>query len=246
MVPFSKLFSEAAKHIGKREKPSGSNLTEFSREFGRIPGYPSGGFGYPWCQAFQSVIADRAGLKANTDYPKTASCTAAAQWFRRHGRLHSTPKVGDQILYTRDGGSTFYHVGLVVAIDGNTMTTIEGNTSGTFKGNYWNGDGVYKKTQRIGSRSARYGRVQYASEPKPSKPKAPVKLTRVIKMGDHGNDVAALKNRLIALGGPHRVKPGPNYGKYAKEAVEAFQASHGLSVDGEVGNDTWGALFDVS
>lgn len=244
MVPFSKMLKILKGDVGKREKPSGSNLIEFTSRFGRIPGYPSNGYGYPWCQAFQSVEAKEAGLRPNVDYPHTASCTAAAQWFKRRGQLYTKPKVGDQILYTKDGGSTFYHVGMVVKIEGSTMTTIEGNTSGSFDGNYWNGDGVYQKTQKIGSRSARYGRIKWASEPKQVKPKAPVKLNRVIRMGASGTDVKALKDRLISLG-YEGVQAGSNYGKFAKAAVEKFQSDHGLESDGEVGKDTWGALFDV-
>src|ERR1700754_2204872 len=65
----------AKSQVGKRE--TGTNDTPYNRWLGKIPGYPHSGYGYPWCQSFQSWVASQAGGKANTHYPKTAGCAVA-------------------------------------------------------------------------------------------------------------------------------------------------------------------------
>ncbi|MFB7473156.1 LysM peptidoglycan-binding domain-containing protein [Kitasatospora sp. NPDC056184] len=133
------VITQALKHVDYREGPN--NDTVFNRRFGRIPGYPADGYGYPWCQSFQSIIFKDAGMRPDADYPWTAACASATQWFTSRGRFDRTPKVGDQALFGTDGGS---HVELVIAVfnDGRDIETIGGNTN---SGQSANGDGVYRK-----------------------------------------------------------------------------------------------------
>lgn len=159
----SYTVAEAAKvatsQIGKRE--TGTNDTPYNRWLGTIPGYPHGGYGYPWCMSFQSWVASKAGGKANTHYPKTAGCAVAVSWFRNRGRWSSTPHTGDMVFYGPDGTT---HVELVIAVSSSTITTIGGNTSGTLNGSYHEGNGVYQKTvPRSSSRIYGYGRPVYAA-----------------------------------------------------------------------------------
>jgi len=68
---------------------------------------------------------------------------------------------------------------------------------------------------------------------------------RIIKPGDKGPDVQALKRALSKAGvfpwpGDH---PDPNYGPKAQEAVKQFQQQHDLDVDAEVGPKTLTALL---
>jgi hypothetical protein len=147
----------AKSQVGKRE--TGNNDTPYNRWLGKIPGYPHGGYGYPWCQSFQSWVASKAGGSANTDYPKTAGCEVAVAWFRRRGRLTDTPHVGDMVFYGPGGGT---HVELIIAVSRSAITTIGGNTSGTLNGRYHEGNGVYqKRVARSSSRIYRYGRPVY-------------------------------------------------------------------------------------
>jgi hypothetical protein len=132
---------ELAKHIGYRE--SGTNDTIFNREFGRIPGYPHDGYGYPWCHSFLSVCLKRAGLRPDVDYPWTAGCLTGVAWFKGRGRWGSTPKPGAMVYYGQGGGT---HVEWVESVSSSSITTIGGNTSGSLAGQYYNGDGVYRKT----------------------------------------------------------------------------------------------------
>lgn len=146
----------ASGEVGYRE--SGVNQTKYNRWLGPIDGTTA----YAWCASFQSWVADRAGGRANVDYPRTASCSAAVGWFKGHGRWSSAPHVGDWVLYG-PGGST--HVELVVAVGSSTITTIGGNTSGSLAGRYYAGDGVYRKTiPRSSDRIYGYGRPIYESE----------------------------------------------------------------------------------
>ncbi|MGH3117788.1 MAG: CHAP domain-containing protein [Gaiellales bacterium] len=148
--------------VGYRE--SGTNKTKFNDWLGRIPGYPHGGFGYPWCMSFQSWVADMAGGKANDDYPKTAGCEVAVAWFKKHKRWSTTPHVGDMVFYGPGGGT---HVELVVAVSKTSITTVGGNTSGSLNGAFHNGDGVYQKAvSRSSSRIYGYGRPVYAAASK--------------------------------------------------------------------------------
>jgi hypothetical protein len=150
----------AKSQVGYRE--SGTNLTKFNQWLGTIPGYPHGGYGYPWCQSFQSWVASKAGGRANIDYPKTAGCEVAVAWFKSHKRWAGrTSHVGDMVFYGPGGGT---HVELVVAVTSSTITTVGGNTSGSLNGTYHNGNGVYRKTvSRGSSRIYGYGRPVYAT-----------------------------------------------------------------------------------
>jgi hypothetical protein len=155
--------AEAAKvaksQVGKRE--TGTNDTPYNRWLGRIPGYPHGGYGYPWCMSFEAWVASTAGGKANVDYPKTAGCEVAVAWFKAHKRLTSTPHVGDMVFYGPGGGT---HVELVVAVSKSAITTVGGNTSGSLNGAFHNGDGVYQKSvARSSMRIYGYGRPVYAA-----------------------------------------------------------------------------------
>jgi len=66
---------------------------------------------------------------------------------------------------------------------------------------------------------------------------------QILKVGATGTLVEALQRTLNA-----RVEPSPgisvdgDFGPQTQEAVEAFQQQQGLSVTGEVGNETWAAL----
>lgn len=146
--------------VGYRE--SGANDTRYNRWLGRIDGYGSGGYGYPWCASFQSWVADQAGGDANEDYPKTAGCAVAVAWFRKRGRWSPVPHVGDWVFYGPHGST---HVELVVAVYSSSIVTIGGNTSGSLDGRYYAGDGVYRKTvSRNSPRIYGYGRPAYDSK----------------------------------------------------------------------------------
>ena len=70
-----------------------------------------------------------------------------------------------------------------------------------------------------------------------------MEFTRVLKRYMSGDDVRAVKDRLVELG--YLKKATHNmYGDDTYKAVKAFQAANGLEADGIVGPMTWAALFD--
>lgn len=95
-----------------------------------------------WCVVFIMWCAAQAGC--SDVFPRTANTDALGNGMVRKGYKYFhikdctpfggtayTPVPGDIMLYSKNGmisGST--HVGLVVAVDSNTITTVEGNTTG--------------------------------------------------------------------------------------------------------------------
>lgn len=77
------------------------------------------------------------------------------------------------------------------------------------------------------------------------KPK-PIPSTPILTTGDKGPEVKKLQNNLIKVG-EHLPRSGADgdFGKETKSAVEAFQARHGLSVDGKAGPHTFSKLKQV-
>ena len=63
---------------------------------------------------------------------------------------------------------------------------------------------------------------------------------RTLHKGDRGADVRTLQTRLCDKG--YTVAVDGIFGSKTHEAVEAYQADHGLTVDGVVGPKTWSAL----
>lgn len=91
------------------------------------------GSGYAWCMAFQAYCAAQSGI-LNTAIPRTASCDAAASWYKNRGQFQYgkyyggsyTPKAGDLVFYYSGGRCN--HVGMVTAVPVNGyLQTVEGN-----------------------------------------------------------------------------------------------------------------------
>jgi hypothetical protein len=74
------------------------------------------------------------------------------------------------------------------------------------------------------------------------KPEPTTPPPAVLKLGYKGKDVVNLQERLNKLGFPCGPADG-DFGKRTLEAVKAFQAAKGLTVDGVVGPVTWKALL---
>lgn len=95
--------------------------------------------------------------------PKTAGCGDLGNWAEAKGYYipwNGTPKVGDLILFDFTGKHNTrnrQHVGVLVAMTGDTMTTIEGNTSVTSDDN----GGAVMRRVRTRSQVACFIRVPY-------------------------------------------------------------------------------------
>lgn len=109
------------------------NYTKYGLEMHKI--YPSVmDFPAAWCAGFvdwcfykaYGVATAKSLLRGSFD----DYTVAAAQMYKNYGALDHTPKVGDQIFFTKNGQvSGCYHTGLVIAVGDGVVTTIEGNTT---------------------------------------------------------------------------------------------------------------------
>lgn len=87
----------------------------------------------------------------------------SARYYRQKGRfVTSGPQPGDQIFFTRDGGKTMYHTGMVEKVAGGRVYTIEGNTSSA-AGVVENGGAVRDKSYPLTySQIGGYGRPDWS------------------------------------------------------------------------------------
>ena len=111
-----------------------NNYTKYNVWNGRISGYGSDGYGYPWCHTFVSWCANQAGIGTGV-IPRTAGTGTGRSFFVRQGTYQQSaanggsyvPQAGDIIYY--GSGSSPSHVGIVSGCNGSTVYAIEGNCS---------------------------------------------------------------------------------------------------------------------
>lgn len=126
--------------------------------------------GYAWCDMFVdwcfiNTFGLELGMKLTCQAYKGvgAGCTGSANYYRNKGQFHTKdPQPGDQIFFTRDGGKTMYHTGIVEKVSGGRVYTIEGNTSSA-AGVVPNGGCVRDKSYPLtASYIGGYGRPDYS------------------------------------------------------------------------------------
>lgn len=134
MNAIDKLIQIVKNEIGYLEKASNSQLDSKTANAGENnytkywrdikPDYQ----GQPWCAAFVSWCMMKAfGLDAAKKLLKHwpyVYCPTMADLFT----LNSNPKVGDIVIFYRNG--VFAHTGIVIKVSGDRFWTVEGNTSG--------------------------------------------------------------------------------------------------------------------
>lgn len=144
-----KFIEIATNEIGYLEKASNRNLDSKTGNAGSAnytkywrdikPSYQ----GEPWCACFVTwclvqAFGKDAAAKMLRHYPYVY-CPTMQELFQ----LNSNPKVGDIVIFKRNG--TFVHTGIVVKVDGDYFETVEGNTSGG-SSIVANGGGVFRKS----------------------------------------------------------------------------------------------------
>ena len=134
MNAIDKLIQIAKNEVGYLEKASNSQLDSKTANAGENnytkywrdikPDYQ----GQPWCAAFVSWCMMKAfGLDTAKKLLKHwpyVYCPTMADLFT----LNSNPKVGDIVIFYRNG--VFAHTGIVIKVSGDRFWTVEGNTSG--------------------------------------------------------------------------------------------------------------------
>ena len=224
-----KVINIAKKYVGVCEDPPNSNKVVFNTKF---YGREVSGANYPWCCAFIWCVFNEAGI----DIKRTASCMMLGDWFKQEGKYHKdNPQVGDIVFFKFSGSSRWTnHVGLVIEVNGNTLTTIEGNTSSDNKGSQNNGGMVAIRTRKINSSVVGFGRVSddknYSSKNMPT-----------LRLESRGASVKTLQS-ILNEHGAHLTVDGI-FGNLTKLAVISFQGLNDLQKDGIVGRKTWEKLL---
>lgn len=182
MSAVDKVLAVARAEIGYLEKASNSQLDDKTANAGSANWNKYAAFldalgvvyngkknGYAWCDIFVDwCFINTFGLTTGmemTYQPEGglgAGCTYSMRYYKNNGQFFDTPKPGDQIFYTKDGGSTSYHTGLVEKVSGGRVYTIEGNTS-SLPGVVENGGCVRDKSYPLNaSYIAGYGRPNWS------------------------------------------------------------------------------------
>lgn len=252
------LISTAEADLGIKEKPAGSNNVKYTRWYGMV--------GSPWCAMAVSYWANKAGIPTSV-IPKHAYTPDGKAFFKKRGRWHSSPKVGDIVYYNIGGMGRVSHVGIVVKVhkDGSWIA-LEGNTDAA--GGRTGGKVMLKHRYSTGSGGG-FGRPAYDPAAKPSK-KITKKATKAKKKtakkavkskpkfplpkghwygpessnsrnhsGYWEKDRAAIRLIQAKL----KVKVTGRYSIATRNAVRKFQAKKKLRVDGAVGSVTWSKMF---
>lgn len=92
-----------------------------------------------WCVQYCSWLMKAAGCSGYPDFSQNATVSGAINFFgSRYGNKGTkTPVKGDWVFYTTTGSTSsnpndyYAHVGMVVNVSGNNITTVEGNLNGT-------------------------------------------------------------------------------------------------------------------
>lgn len=166
MATVSDVLKIAAKEVGVKENPSGSNNVKYNTWY---YGREVSGSSYPWCAAFVSWVLAQAG--AASLVVKSASCPTIKSDAQKRGTYHSGSsgiKAGDIVLYQFDSDADPDHIGIVESVSGSSIVAIEGNTSVTSQDN----GGAVMRRPRYSSQIMGYVRPKYdgaAANPPASK-----------------------------------------------------------------------------
>ena len=182
MKAINMLLETAKNEIGYVEKASNSNLddktanagsnnyTKYARDLDKTKIYNGSKNGYAWCDVFVDwcfvkTFGFEKGIELTCQPLNScgAGCTYSAEYYKSKNQFHvSNPKPGDQIFFTKDGGKTSYHTGIVVEVTNGKVYTVEGNTDSS-SGVVANGGSVNLKSYSISSSYiGGYGRPDYS------------------------------------------------------------------------------------
>lgn len=121
----------------KTANSGGANWTKYAKDLDALPNFYNGQKnGYAWCDVFVDwlfvkTFGEELGRKMLYQPEKSAGagCLYSANYYKQNNAFHRTnPRIGDQIFFSYSAGE-YSHTGIVVDVNGNTITTVEGNTS---------------------------------------------------------------------------------------------------------------------
>lgn len=236
-----KVVSTAKKYLGCKES-NGSHKKIIDRYNSHNPlarGYAVK-YTDEWCATFVSAISIECGL---TDImPTECSCTKMIELYKKLGRWQENdayaPSPGDLIMYDwedsgrGDNTGVPNHVGIVVSLNGTSMTIIEGNKGAAV---------AYRSVSANGKYVRGYCVPNYAGAPTKAETYTTVKVP-VLQKNATGDSVKALQTLLNGCGFNCGAVDG-KFGVNTLDAVKSYQRFAKLTVDGSVGPATWSALL---
>jgi len=216
MTHFNPAILEAAgAHLGVEEWPGARHNPIIQGYFAATGHNPAEPDETPWCAAFVGAVLAEVGL------PHTGRLNARSylEWGVPVEMRDVRP--GDVCILWRGQPNGWQgHVGFFVRFEGDRVILRGGNQGNKVS------DAPYPMSRVLGFRRA----------------VAPDLTGRpVLRHGARGQAVSGLQARLAELGYPAGAADGA-FGDRTSAAVLAFQADHGLAVDGVVGRQTWEAL----
>ena len=195
-----------------------------------------------WCCAFVVAVFQDCGMA--DIIPCYAYCDGMIQMFKQWGRwkdkYNYTPNAGDIIFYDWNGDGSSDHVGIVSDYSNHNIEVIEGNKSdavGTRKINIGS-------TQIIGFGVPNYDATSGESDTSNahSGNTNPIPDFPLLKYGSKGTYVKILQV-LLNYYNIAGLDVDGDYGPRTKSAVAEYQMKNKLTVDGEVGPETWASLL---
>lgn len=258
-----KLVAHAKAEVGYKEKRTNSQLdnktanagsgnwTKYAQDIdNKYPKFYNGKKnGYAWCDIFVDWnfitcfgYRNALAMLYQPEYSCGAGCSNSANYYRRNKAFYSTPQVGDQVFFGEYGSEG--HTGIVVAVNGNIITTVEGNTSGG-GGVNGNGDGVYQKTYNINSGYiSGFGRPNWDALDLTNSTITPSKYPELSR-GMSGDDVKKAQQLLIAKGySCGSWGADGDFGAGTYNAVVAIQRDCGFKETGVIDDAVWAVLLD--
>jgi hypothetical protein len=228
------------KELGQGERPAWSNHVPYWDEIGL-----SGDQGQPWCGAWVTAMARRAGIGNQINY---IYCPTGRQTFINRGKFSQAPIVGSPVFFEWEHDNLVDHTGLCIAIhDDGTITTIEGNTHKAGETN----DQVEIRIRPL-SLTRGFGVIDWAGGPAAAPaptPPAPDPYPTVGNTPGTGwmrashptfarTNGWACAHMQAFLG----IRSDGIWGPVTDRTLRAFQAGHGLTQDGACGPLTWSQL----
>ncbi|MFD9129919.1 CHAP domain-containing protein [Kitasatospora sp. NPDC059571] len=139
------IVSIANANLGK--KACSTNTTGGTGYYSSCTG--ANGAPEAWCADFAKWVWARSGYNVS-------GLTSGAGSFGQYGsRLHSTPQVGDALLFDYNGYNWASHVAIVTAVGNGTVTTVGGNEGGV-SGN-WSATSSVRQDTHSSAVGYRYG-----------------------------------------------------------------------------------------
>lgn len=191
-----------------------------------------------WCATFVSAVSIACGM---TDImPTECSCSKMIELYKKLGRWQESdayvPSPGDLIMYDWEdsgrGDNTGIpnHVGIVLAVNGTTITVIEGNKNESVAYRAINVNGKYIRGYCLPDYDVVAARNTVSLN------------VSVLKRGSTGYQVKALQALLNGYGFNCGNVDG-DFGSKTYTGLCKYQNAVGLEVDGSCGPKTWKSLL---